>query len=355
LHAAKSIIVQVSDFDFDLPERLIASHPARTRTGSRLLSLDAARGRLSDHMFVDLANMLREGDLLVLNDTKVIKARMFARKATGGRTELLVERVLDPHRVLAHLRASKTPKPGSALVFEDGSEVAVVAKRGELFELAIPPPHSAAKLMARFGAVPLPPYIKRAPEPVDEERYQTVYAEVEGAVAAPTAGLHFDEAMLTRLRAQGVGVDYVTLHVGAGTFQPVRVEQVEAHRMHAEQVDVTAGLCKRVKETRERRGRVIAVGTTSVRCLEAASQAGEIEPFRGDTRLFVYPGYRFRCVDALLTNFHLPCSTLLMLVCAFAGRERVLAAYRHAIAQSYRFFSYGDAMFITPAASTVET
>lgn len=300
-------------------------------------------------MFVELASVLQAGDLLVLNDTKVMRARMFARKSTGGRTELLLERVLDEHRVLAHLRASKPPKAGSALVFEDGTELSVVARRDDLFELAIPPPYSAAKLMARFGSVPLPPYIKRAPEPLDDERYQTVYADVEGAVAAPTAGLHFDKAMLSRLRAEGVGIAYVTLHVGAGTFQPVRVEQVEAHCMHAEQVDVTPGLCKRVNETRARGGRVIAVGTTCVRCLEAASQEGEISPFRGDTRLFIYPGYRFRCVDALLTNFHLPCSTLLMLVCAFAGRERVLAAYRHAIAESYRFFSYGDAMFITPA------
>lgn len=340
--------MRVSDFDFELPERLIATHPAPTRTGSRLLCLEGASGALSDHRFAELARLVYAGDLLVLNDTKVLKARMFARKSTGGRVELLIERVLDPHRVLAHIRSSRPPKPGSKLVFEDGAEVSVLARQHELFELAIPVPCTAVRLMERFGSVPLPPYIKRPPDVTDEERYQTVYAGVEGAVAAPTAGLHFDRAMLERLQSAGVGIAYVTLHIGAGTFQPVRVEEIETHRMHAEQVQVDAELCERVNATREQGGRVVAVGTTCVRSLEAASQGGAIKAFRGDTRLFIRPGYRFRSVDALLTNFHLPRSTLLMLVCAFAGREQVLAAYRHAIAQSYRFYSYGDAMFITP-------
>ncbi len=340
--------MRVSDFEFELPERLIATHPAPSRTGSRLLCLEGASGALSDHRFAELARLVHAGDLLVLNDTKVLKARMFARKSTGGRVELLIERVLDPHRVLAHIRSSRPPKPGGKLAFEDGAEVSVLARQHELFELAIPAPCTAARLMERFGSVPLPPYIKRSPDVTDEERYQTVYAGVEGAVAAPTAGLHFDRAMLERLQSAGVGIAYVTLHIGAGTFQPVRVEEIETHRMHAEQVHVDAELCERVNATREQGGRVVAVGTTCVRSLEAASQGGAIKAFRGDTRLFIRPGYRFRSVDALLTNFHLPRSTLLMLVCAFAGREQVLAAYRHAIAQSYRFYSYGDAMFITP-------
>ena len=340
--------MKLSDFHFDLPDELIAAHPPARRTASRLLCLDGSTGTLDDRVFEDLPTLLRPGDLLVFNDTRVIPARLLGVKDTGGRVEVLVERFVDAQRVLAHVRASKSPKAGRRLVLEDALEAEVLGRRGELFELRFEAPDALAAL-ERYGRIPLPPYIEREPEAADRERYQTVYARHPGAVAAPTAGLHFDEALLADIAALGVGTAFVTLHVGAGTFQPVRVDDIENHKMHAERVEVSAETCRKVREARARGGRVVAVGTTAVRSLESASRDGEIQPFSGDTDIFIYPGYRFRSVDALITNFHLPGSTLLMLVSAFAGREQVMEAYRRAVAQGYRFFSYGDAMFILPA------
>lgn len=340
--------MRVSDFDYELPRELIAQAPLGERSASRLLTLDGASGEVSDREFSDLPDLLRAGDLLVFNDTRVIPARLFGHKASGGKLELLVERVLDEHRVLGHLRASKSPKPGSIIVLEGAGEAEVLERHDDLFELRFLCDSSVSDLLERHGHVPLPPYIERADGLDDRERYQTVYASRPGAVAAPTAGLHFDARVLERLRERGVEQAFVTLHVGAGTFQPVRVSDVRDHRMHAERVEVPESVCQAVAACREREGRVIAVGTTSVRSLEAAAEEGELLPFSGETDLFITPGYRFRVVDALITNFHLPESTLLMLVCAFGGHEQVLRAYRHAVEQRYRFFSYGDAMFLTP-------
>ncbi|MGE0082752.1 MAG: tRNA preQ1(34) S-adenosylmethionine ribosyltransferase-isomerase QueA [Thiohalomonadaceae bacterium] len=335
-----------SDFHFDLPPGLIAQAPAAQRSASRLLVLDGASGAVEDHRFQDLASLLRAGDLLVFNDTRVIPARLFGRKESGGQVEVLVERILEGERVLAHVRASKSPKPGSRLLLEEAITVEVLGRRDALFELAFPGP--VLPLLERHGRLPLPPYIERAAGAEDAERYQTVYARRQGAVAAPTAGLHFDEAMLERLRAMGVEMAYVTLHVGAGTFQPVRADDLREHRMHSEYLEVPAATCAAVAAARARGGRVVAVGTTVVRSLESAARSGQLQPFTGETDIFIYPGYRFRVVDALVTNFHLPESTLLMLVCAFAGYEHTMAAYRHAVAEGYRFFSYGDAMFVLP-------
>lgn len=294
----------------------------------------------------DLPSLLRADDLLVFNNTRVLPARLFASKLTGGKVEILVERMLDDHRCLAQVKASKTPRSGNNLLLEDGTELEVQGREGEFFCL-----RSAgaplASLMQRMGHMPLPPYIERPDDETDLERYQTVYASRPGAVAAPTAGLHFDEALLDSLEKQGVRRTHLTLHVGAGTFQPVRAEQIEDHQMHAEYLEVPESVCQAVAETRARGGRVIAVGTTSVRSLETAAASGELRPFTGDSRIFIYPGYEFRVVDAMLTNFHLPESTLLMLVSAFAGIESIRAAYTHAVQNRYRFFSYGDAMLIT--------
>ncbi len=335
--------MRTRDFHFDLPPELIAQRPLPERTASRLLVLPA-EGPVQDRRFTDLEALLRPGDLLVLNNTRVIPARLHGRKATGGRVEVLVERVLDAHTVLAHVRASKSPRSGTTLHF-GGTEATVLGREEDLFRL-----HLAGEtwpaLLAREGHVPLPPYIERPDEAADRERYQTVYAREAGAVAAPTAGLHFSADLLARLRERGVETAEVTLHVGAGTFQPVRVAHIADHRMHAERVSVPAETCARVAACRARGGRVVAVGTTSVRSLETAARDGTLRPFEGDTRLFITPGYRFRVVDLLLTNFHLPESTLLMLVCALGGHERVMAAYRHAVAARYRFFSYGDAMLV---------
>jgi S-adenosylmethionine:tRNA ribosyltransferase-isomerase len=334
------------DFRYDLPAELIAQEPAPERSASRMLVLDGESGALQDRHFTDLPALLAAGDLLVLNDTRVLPARLLGRKASGGAVEVLVERVLDDRRLLAQVRASKAPRPGTVLRLDGGLELRVTDRCDDLFALACDGPGPVAEALARVGQVPLPPYIRRAPRPEDAARYQTVYARADGAVAAPTAGLHFDEAALAELERRGVERAFVTLHVGAGTFRPVRVDRVEDHRLHAERVIVPAEAARAVREARARGGRVVAVGTTVVRALESASQGGEVAPCAGETDLFLYPGYRFRTVDALLTNFHLPESTLLMLVCAFAGTERVLAAYRHAVAARYRFFSYGDAMFI---------
>ncbi len=335
-----------SDFYYDLPEELVAQFPLKERSASRLLCLDGARGSINDRMFKDFPSFLNEGDLLVFNDTRVLRARLFGQKSTGGRVEVLVERVLDEHRVLAHVRASKSPQPGARLILAEHINVDVTARSGDLFELCfIDGPVLDA--LEQYGHLPLPPYIKRDNDASDESRYQTVYAQKSGAVAAPTAGLHFDDKMLAILQALGIQKAFVTLHVGAGTFQPVRADNIKDHHMHSEYIEVSETVCRQVRETRERGGRIVAVGTTSVRCLESASQGGDIEPFQGDTDIFIYPGYEFKSVDALLTNFHLPESTLLMLVSAMAGYSEVMAAYQHAVAEKYRFFSYGDAMFIT--------
>jgi S-adenosylmethionine:tRNA ribosyltransferase-isomerase len=336
-----------SDFFYHLPAELIAQQPSEQRGGSRLLVLDGVSGRLQDKQFAELPGLLRPGDLMVFNDTRVIPARLHGIKESGGRVELLVERVLDQHTVLAMLRASKTPRPGQALVFEPDIRARVQARRGEFFEVAFAGPRPVLELLEAYGHMPLPPYIERGDDEQDQERYQTVYAQRPGAVAAPTAGLHFDRDMLARLAAMGVDSTFVTLHVGAGTFQPMRVEDIREHRMHSEYVQVTEAVCAQVRAARQRGARVVAVGTTSVRALEAACRDGEPRPFDGETDIFIRPGYRFQVVDALLTNFHLPESTLLMLVCAFAGTAPVLRAYRHAVRQGYRFFSYGDAMWLT--------
>ena len=334
--------MRTSEFNYALPDQLIASYPTPERRGSRLLELGP---ELVDRRFEDLPALLRAGDLLVFNDTRVIPARLRGRKESGGRVEVLIERVESDASALAHIRASKSPKPGSKLLIDDVA-VLVTGRDGELFSLEFAVP--VLPLLDRLGEVPLPPYLERAAEASDRERYQTVYARDPGAVAAPTAGLHFDEAMLEETRELGVRHAWVTLHVGAGTFQALRQENVDENRLHSERVQVEQSVCDAVQETRAAGGRVIAVGTTSVRALECASAGGELQPFRGETDLFILPGYRFRSVDAMLTNFHLPQSSLLMLVASFAGTERVLNAYQHAVQEKYRFFSYGDAMFLTP-------
>lgn len=338
--------MRLADFHYELPPDRIAQHPPARRGDSRLLVLDGASGQVEDRHFQDLPAYLRPGDLLVFNDTRVIPARLHGAKDSGGRVEILVERLLDPRTALAHVRASKPPRPGGQIRVGDGS-LRVVYRRGDLYELELAA-GDLPSFLDRHGHVPLPPYIQRDDEPADRERYQTVYAARPGAVAAPTAGLHFDQAMLDALEAQGVRLGRVTLHVGAGTFQPVRTDRLEEHVMHAEAVDVGEELCALAREARRGGGRIVAVGTTAVRSLETAAADGELRPYRGDTRLFIRPGYRFRAVDLLLTNFHLPQSTLLMLVCAFAGVEPVMAAYRHAVRAGYRFFSYGDAMLVSP-------
>jgi len=339
-----------SDFHFELPEALIAQRPLGERSASRLLMLDGPSGLRRDLVFRDLPSLLQAGDLLVFNDTRVLPARLFARKTSGGRVEVLVERLLAEREALAHLRASKAPRPGAELLLADGAALIVVSREHGLFRL-VSPHDSLADLMRRHGHVPLPPYIRRVDDASDAERYQTVFAERDGAVAAPTAGLHFDQQTLTRLAEVGVDTARVTLHVGAGTFQPVREEDLDRHEMHAEWLEVGEATVERVIKTQVSGGRVIAVGTTTVRSLEtAAAAAGEgkgLEPYRGESRLFIRPGYRFRVIDAMVTNFHLPESTLLMLVSAFAGHQQIMAAYRHAVERRYRFFSYGDAMFLT--------
>jgi S-adenosylmethionine:tRNA ribosyltransferase-isomerase len=340
--------MQRSDFYYDLPESLIAQHPPTERGASRLLCVDGEQQKISDAMFSDLPELLNAGDLLVFNDTRVIPARMFGQKASGGKVEMLVERILDEHRVLAHLRSSKSPKPGSRLIFEDAVEVEMLSRVDALFELRFVMDQTVLEVLNQYGRMPLPPYIERNAADEDAERYQTVYSKKQGAVAAPTAGLHFTDAMLEQLKAKGVEFAYVTLHVGAGTFQPVRADDIRDHKMHSEYLEVSDEVCEQVRQTRERGGRVVAVGTTSVRSLESASRSGELQPYTGETEIFIYPGYRFNCVDALVTNFHLPESTLLMLVSAFGGYQTMMAAYQHAVASEYRFFSYGDAMFITP-------
>lgn len=341
--------MKVSDFRFSLPEQLIATRPATERSGSRLLVLDRQGGQVAHKNFTDFPDLLQPGDLLVFNNTRVIPARLFGYKDSGGKVEVLIERLMDGNAVLAQIRASKPPRSGSRILFGTGEQqvaATVLGRSDDFYQLRFPETIDLPAFLDSSGHMPLPPYIKREAEVADEQRYQTVYAEHRGAVAAPTAGLHFDTAVLEQIRARGIDSAFVTLHVGAGTFQPVRVDDLADHRMHAEFLQVSEETCAKVRACRQRGGRVVAVGTTSVRSLETASQSGQIEPFRGDTRIFIYPGYQFRSVDALLTNFHLPESTLLMLVSAFSSRTHILAAYEAAIAKKYRFYSYGDAMFI---------
>ncbi|MEX1033718.1 MAG: tRNA preQ1(34) S-adenosylmethionine ribosyltransferase-isomerase QueA [Cellvibrionaceae bacterium] len=335
------------DFHYDLPDELIADRPAEARRGSRLLCLDGGSGEIHHRRFPDLLELVEAGDLMVFNDTRVIPARLFARKATGGQVEILVERVLDDFRALALVRSSRAPKADSGLTLSDGTEVVVTGRQGDFFELAFPGEQTVLEVLEAVGEVPLPPYIQRPAGDQDAERYQTVYGRKKGAVAAPTAGLHFDEQLLAQLADNGVKTAFVTLHVGAGTFQPVRVEHIGEHAMHSEIMDVSRAVCEQVRATQAAGKRVIAVGTTTVRCLETAARSGAIQPYQGETNIFIFPSFQFRVVDALLTNFHLPESTLLMLVSAFAGYRETMAAYRQAVAERYRFFSYGDAMFIT--------
>lgn len=338
--------MQLTDFDYSLPAGLIADYPVQPRSASRLLVVPP-RGGFVDSVMREFPALLCEDDLLVFNDTRVIPARLFGRKDSGGKVEVLIERLLDARRALAHVRASKPPRAGNRLVLGDGHlEATVEARRGDLFELVFAAARPLLELLDSYGHVPLPPYIQRPDEAGDRCDYQTIFARRPGAVAAPTAGLHFDRELMRAIEARGVRSACVTLHVGAGTFQPVRNQRLDEHRMHAEYVEVPESVCAAVDATRGRGGRVVAVGTTVVRSLETAARDGELRPWRGDTRLFITPGYTFRVVDALLTNFHLPQSTLLMLVCAFAGHRRVMAAYRHAIDKAYRFYSYGDAMFL---------
>jgi S-adenosylmethionine:tRNA ribosyltransferase-isomerase len=339
----------VSDYHFDLPDSLIANYPTPDRTASRLLHLDGPSGELVHRQFPDVLDLVQPGDLMVFNNTRVIPARVFGQKESGGKVEILVERVIGANEALAHVRASKSPKEGSKLFLgqdkNEQIEVTMLGRSGALFHLLFAEP--VLEVLSRVGHMPLPPYIERPDEESDQERYQTVYNKKPGAVAAPTAGLHFDDALLEKLKAKGVEMAFVTLHVGAGTFQPMKVDNVKDHIMHAEYVEVEQSVVDQVKATKARGGRVVAVGTTSVRSLESASQSGEIAVMQGDTSIFIYPGYEFKTVDALVTNFHLPESTLIMLISAFAGYDHVMSAYQTAVEQQYRFFSYGDAMFIT--------
>ncbi|WP_330148833.1 tRNA preQ1(34) S-adenosylmethionine ribosyltransferase-isomerase QueA [Shewanella xiamenensis] len=344
--------MRVTDFSFDLPDELIARYPMAQRTASRLLTLDGNAGTLADKQFTDLLEMINPGDLMVFNNTRVIPARLFGQKASGGKLEILVERMLDDKRILAHVRSSKSPKVDSIIHLDGGYEMKMAARHDALFELELLSDLTILEVLEAVGHMPLPPYIDRPDEDADKERYQTVYNQNPGAVAAPTAGLHFDDVMLEALKAKGVNIAFVTLHVGAGTFQPVRVDNVLEHKMHSEWANVPQDVVDLIAQTKAAGKRVVAVGTTSVRSLESAARAseGELTAFSGDTDIFIYPGYQFQIVDAMITNFHLPESTLIMLVSAFAGFDHVMAAYQHAITQKYRFFSYGDAMFVTKKA-----
>ena len=342
------------DFAYHLPKALIANEPATERTGSRLLCLDGPSGQVKHRQFPDLLGQLRPGDMMVFNDTKVIPARLLGRKESGGRVEILLERLLDAHRFLAHVRANRAPRPGAHILLQGGPALRVLGRRGTLFELTCAS-RPVLSLLETAGHIPLPPYIQRKDTPLDKIRYQTVYGRYAGAVAAPTAGLHFDEALLAAIAAKGVEIVYVTLHVGTGTFQPLRVDNIAEHEMHSEWMTISAKACAAIDRARRRRRRVIAVGTTSIRALETVaqhSQGNNLQPYTGETDIFITPGYIFQVVDALVTNFHLPESTLLMLVSAFGGYRHIITAYQRAIERSYRFFSYGDAMFITrnPAA-----
>lgn len=343
--------MQTTDFDFTLSPELIARYPLEQRSASRLLALDRMTGAVTHHTFSDLPMLVQPGDLFVLNNTKVIPARLFGEKNTGGKIEVLIERMVDSHQALAHIKASKAPKPGGQLKFSHDIIVNVLQRQDDLFLLHFPAP--VLDVIERIGHVPIPPYFQRDAEAIDKERYQTIFAEQSGAVAAPTAGLHFDERIFVTLKDRGIDTVCLTLHVGAGTFQPVRVDDIKNHHMHAEWIDVPMQACEKIQQTKAHGGRVIAVGTTVVRSLETAARSGTLKPFTGETDIFIYPGFQFHCVDAIITNFHLPQSTLLMLISAFAGRENILHAYHAAIAERYRFYSYGDAMLILADADHV--
>lgn len=338
-----------SDFYFELPERLIAHYPQPDRSASRLLTLSGNTGDVNHRQFRDLPDLLDAGDLLVFNDTRVIPARLLGQKVSGGKIEVLVERILDDHRVLAHVRANRAPKAGTELFLENAVPAVIGERDDALFEVQFDQAKTVLEWLDAYGHMPLPPYIERPDEASDRERYQTVYGKKLGAVAAPTAGLHFDDAIMQRLQDKGVNTAYVTLHVGAGTFQPVRTDDIREHKMHSEYAEVPATVVQAIQATKAAGKRVIAVGTTSVRSLESAAKAhgGEIGEFAAETDIFIFPGYEFKVVDAMVTNFHLPESTLIMLISAFAGKTQVMNAYQAAIDHEYRFFSYGDAMFIT--------
>ncbi|WP_211279494.1 tRNA preQ1(34) S-adenosylmethionine ribosyltransferase-isomerase QueA [Cognaticolwellia mytili] len=347
--------MRVADFSFELPEELIARYPKADRSASRLMAMNGDSGTITDETFTDLIDHIEPGDLLVFNNTRVIPARLFGQKASGGKLEVLVERLLDENRVLAHIRCSKSPKPGSEILLEGEVKATMVARHDALFELKFHGEKSVLTVLDEIGHMPLPPYIDRPDEDSDRERYQTVYNEKPGAVAAPTAGLHFDNEMMAQLKAKGVNFAFVTLHVGAGTFQPVKVDEIADHVMHAEYIEVPIEVVEQINQTKANGGKVIAVGTTSVRSLESAAkiaknQNKEFGEYYGDTDIFITPGYEFQIVDALVTNFHLSESTLLMLVSAFSGYDNIITAYKHAVAKQYRFFSYGDAMFLTKKA-----
>ena len=343
-----SPVLKKSDFHYDLPPELIAQAPLAERSASRLLVVPPDAPPYADRIVRDLPEYLRAGDLLVFNDTRVIPARLHGTKDSGGRVEILLERITGAHEVLAQVGASKPLKADGRITLDEGTMLTVLGREGEFYRLRFDTDEPLEKLLLRAGRMPLPPYIQREAGEADLQRYQTLFARHAGAVAAPTAGLHFDEPLLAALQAKGVEFGHITLHVGAGTFQPMRAESVHEHQMHSEWLNVGAELCRQIRRTRADGGRVIAVGTTVVRALETAARDGELRPFAGDTRIFIFPGHRIRTVDALLTNFHLPESTLMMLVSAFAGRERILAAYAHAVREKYRFFSYGDAMLLYP-------
>jgi len=345
-------ILKKSDFHYELPPGLIAQAPLPERSASRLLMVPPAPSAFADRHMRDLPEYLRAGDLLVFNDTRVIPARLFGVKETGGRVEILLERITGAHEVRAQVGASKPPKAGSTITLDEGTRISVLGREGEFYRLRFEGSEPLEKVLMRAGRMPLPPYISRDADISDDERYQTVFARNAGAVAAPTAGLHFDEALLTALKAKGVEIGHITLHVGAGTFQAMRADHVKDHVMHSEWLNVGAELCAQIARTRAAGGRIIAVGTTVVRALETAWRDGAVQPYADDTCIFIFPGCKVRSVDAMVTNFHLPESTLLMLVSAFAGRERILAAYAHAVRECYRFFSYGDAMLLFPEAST---
>lgn len=339
--------MQRCDYNFKLPEALIAQYPPERRGDSRLLCLERGTGTFNDRQFSDLPELINPGDLLVFNDTRVIPARLFGRKESGGKVEILLERLLDAQTMLCQLRASKSSRAGTRIILEDDSLLEIIDRQDDFFQLRLLSSTPLLEKLQELGRMPLPPYIRRVDETLDQDRYQTVYALHPGAVAAPTAGLHFNDDMLANLLQNGVEAAFVTLHVGAGTFQPVRSELLQDHQMHSEWFRLDETVCEQVRNTRARGGRIIAVGTTAVRCLESAAHDGDLQPFEGDTNIFIYPTYNFQIVDALITNFHLPESTLLMLVSAFAGRENILRAYQHAVDESYRFFSYGDAMLIS--------
>lgn len=339
-------MIPLSDFNYDLPDELIAQYPTAKRSASRLLDLNRETGQCVHRHFYDLPDLLSSGDLLVFNNSRVIPARLYGQKETGGKVEILIERILDEQRVLAQIRSSHAPKPHSILILTPEVRLEVLGRQDNLFELRFLMDEPIIDLLEKIGQIPLPPYIDRMPEHLDQARYQTVYAKDNGSVAAPTAGLHFDESLLSALKNKGIRMTEVTLHVGAGTFQPVKVDDITQHKIHAEWITVNETACEAIRQTKQANKRVVAVGTTTVRSLETAALSGQLQPYWGDTKLFIYPPFSFKVVDAIITNFHLPQSTLLMLISTFAGRDNVLRAYYSAIEEKYRFFSYGDAMFI---------